>query len=251
MITGAPTPPGAVPQWFGNDPSRGSRGCTVGKVLTTLLTVVIAVGVSAGIWIVANLVFNQARNRWRAFNAMCFAAIGFLIGAVLAGNHLTLGSPSAEDGGFLAFIWLPVASAVVFAALGAFLERVDDPRQRLVVSTVSGVGHRRRHRSAHPRAVPTRPRRHGVDRLDRRRARPRRRARASCATVRWNGACSPARPLGFVLGGWGCATLGGGSVLSSIIASAVPLGTARRALRAHHATPMPSPGPASTCARGP
>ena len=71
------------------------------KVLTTLVTVVVAVGVSAGIWIVANLVFNQARNRWQAFSAMCFAAIGFLIGAVLSGNRLTVGSPSADQGGFL------------------------------------------------------------------------------------------------------------------------------------------------------
>ena len=27
---------------------------------------------------------------------------------VLSGNRLTIGSPSAEDGGFLTFIWLPL-----------------------------------------------------------------------------------------------------------------------------------------------
>ena len=47
----------------------GLWGCDVGKFFSTLVTVVVAVAVSAGIWIVANLIFNQAQRRWKLFNA--------------------------------------------------------------------------------------------------------------------------------------------------------------------------------------
>ena len=111
----------------------------MGKVFSTLVVVVVAVAASAGIWIVANLIFNLAKRRWQLFNTMVFAAIGFVLGAILSGNRLTIGSPSAESGGFLAFIWLPVVAALVFAVLGTVLEQVNEPRQRLLISAISGV----------------------------------------------------------------------------------------------------------------
>ena len=109
------------------------------KFLLTLLTVVIAVGVSGGLWVLANVVFNQARYRWRLFNALCFGAIGFILGAILSGNRLTIGSPSEESGGFLTFIWLPLAAMVVLAAIGMVLEQIEEPRQRLMASTIAGL----------------------------------------------------------------------------------------------------------------
>ena len=74
-------------------------GVKRGEVISTLVTVIVAVGVSAGIWILANVVFNQARRRWKTFNALVFAGIGFIVGALLAGNHLTVGSPGRRAGG--------------------------------------------------------------------------------------------------------------------------------------------------------
>lgn len=194
----------------------------MGKVISTLVTVVIAVVVSAGLWIVANLVFNQARHRWRTFNAMVFAAIGFLLGAVLAGNRLTLGSPTTEGGGgFLAFIWLPVVAAVAFGAIATLLERVDEPRVRLAISTVAGA------------AVGV-----VIGVLIREQYQPGLRIMPligwTAAGVVVGGLIAALRhrppakgvltggAIGFLLGGWGCAKLGDGSIVEAVIASAVP-----------------------------
>ena len=38
------------------------------KVRTTLTTVILAVAVSAGIWVGANMLFNQVRSQWVRFN---------------------------------------------------------------------------------------------------------------------------------------------------------------------------------------
>lgn len=191
------------------------------KFLTTLLTVVIAVGASAGIWILANIVFNQARGRWRLFNALCFAAGGLILGVLLAGNRLTIGSPTADEGGFVSFIWLPLIAMVAFALLGGVLEQVDDARQRLVIGTVAGVAVgvaiglliREQYYPALdvvPIAVYTAigvALGAGIGML---RKRP---PLTGALTV---GA------LGFAVGAWGGADLGDGSVVEAIIATAVP-----------------------------
>jgi alpha-glucoside transport system permease protein len=193
----------------------------VSKFLLTLLTVVIAVGVSGGLWVLANVVFNQARYRWRLFNALCFGAIGFILGAILSGNRLTIGSPSEESGGFLTFIWLPLAAMVVLAAIGMVLEQIEEPRQRLMASAIAGlvvgvaIGLLIREQywpaldlvtivvyTAIGIALGV-----GIDLL---RKRP-----------PLHGALTGAA-IGFLFGGWGGADLGDGSVVESIIASAVP-----------------------------
>lgn len=109
------------------------------KILTTLVTVAVAVGASAGIWILANVVFDQARRRWRLFNALIFAAIGFIIGALLSGNRLTVGSPTLEKGGFLPFIWLPLTAMVTSGVLGIVLEQMTDPIRRLALAVIAAV----------------------------------------------------------------------------------------------------------------
>ena len=105
------------------------------KVLSTLLTVLVAVGASALIWVAANMVFNQVRHQWRRFTAMAFAAVGFLVGVLLSGNRITKNS----QGGFLSWVWLPLLLAVIFAAIGVVLESTSDTRRRQGVGVSSGV----------------------------------------------------------------------------------------------------------------
>ena len=73
------------------------------KIRSTIVTVVIAVSVCAAIWIGANLLFDQARSRWQRFNTLWFATLGILLGVVLHGNGLTIGS----EGGVWSWILGP------------------------------------------------------------------------------------------------------------------------------------------------
>ena len=106
------------------------------KVRSTLITVLIAVSGSAAVWIGANLLFNQARNRWRLFSGLLFGVVGFLFGMILHGNLITVGSGE----GFLPWVLGPLVATAVFVALGLVLARTDEPRRRLVIGAAAGVG---------------------------------------------------------------------------------------------------------------
>jgi len=202
----------------------------VDKVISTLITVVVAVGASAILWIGANLVFNQARNRYQRFTALIFGAVGFLVGVVLHGNHVTVGSGD----GFLRWIWLPAAAAVVFAFVGIGLEQTSGATPRRVAGIVAGVvigvgvgllvrAERRPELDVVALAVWTlavalvgagisailNARRRSADHDTPRRSDP-----ANGALI--GGA------VGAVLGGWGSATIGTGSAAEAIVASALP-----------------------------
>jgi ABC-type sugar transport system permease subunit len=110
-------------------------GVFVKKVLSTLLTVIIAVGVSGSLWIGANLVFNQVRGNWRRFTAIAFGAIGFLVGVVVHGNRVTVGS----EGGFAQWVWLPLLLGIGFAAIGIALDLATEPRRRQIIGIVAGA----------------------------------------------------------------------------------------------------------------
>jgi alpha-glucoside transport system permease protein len=106
------------------------------KIRGTLITVVIAVGVSAAIWIGANLLFNQVRSRWQFFETVAFAIVGAIIGILLHGNLITISSGE----GFLSWVIGPLAGAAAFGAVGLLLARTDDPGRRRVIALVgSGV----------------------------------------------------------------------------------------------------------------
>ena len=107
----------------------------MGKIISTLVTVVVAVGAFAGLWVAANVLFNQVRYRWTFFSALALGTIGFLFGILLSGNRLTVGSV----GGFVNWVWLPIVLALVFAAVGVALAETDDLRRRMLVGTGSGV----------------------------------------------------------------------------------------------------------------
>jgi ABC-type sugar transport system permease subunit len=101
-----------------------------GKVRSTVLTVVIAVAGCAGIWIGANLLFDQARNRWQRFNTLWFGVLGVLLAIVLHGNGLTL----ASEGGVWSWLLGPLAGGAAFGAIGFLLAQTEDPGRRRIIS---------------------------------------------------------------------------------------------------------------------
>lgn len=116
-------------------------GDVVSKVASTLITVLIAVAGSAGIWIGANLLFNQVRHQWNRFNTIVFGAFGFVAGAVISGNRAIRGS--GEGDGTLAefgsWVWFPIVAAVVAALVGMLLAANDERPVRLAIG-VGGLG---------------------------------------------------------------------------------------------------------------
>ena len=218
------------------------------KVLSTVLVVVIAVAASAFLWIGANLVFNQVRRHFERFTALVFGAVGFALGAILNGNQLTRGSgggdqlwlncllgsrrigsrdcPWGEMGTTFVetaarWLWLPALMAVVFAVFGVVLGRATDPRQRLTIGIVAGA--------AIGVFVGVMMKEEYYPELN------------VVALVGWTlgialvgGLLSAARKralaggvitgaaIGWLLGSWGMADFGDGSLFESILAAAIP-----------------------------
>lgn len=187
------------------------------KVRSTLITVVIAVGVSAALWIGANLLFNQVRSRWQFFQTVAFAIVGAIVGILLHGNLITIGSGE----GFLSWVIGPLAGAASFGAIGLLLARTDDPAQRRlialagtgVVGLVVGVVIRETYQPGlDPVAIVA--------------------YTAIGAAIgaglslllkhRPVGGALIGAALGWLLGAWGAADLGDGSAATSIVASLVP-----------------------------
>jgi alpha-glucoside transport system permease protein len=116
-------------------------GDIAGKFVSTLITVVIAVAVSGGVWVGANLLFNQVRTAYVRYRALAWGACGFGAGVLFSGNQITAGSTS--DGGglssFGAWVWLPLVTAVAVGAVGAVLAVITEPLIRHVVGVI-GLG---------------------------------------------------------------------------------------------------------------
>ena len=116
-------------------------GDIAGKFLTTLITVVIAVAVSGGLWVGANLLFNQVRSSYVRYRALAWGACGFAIGVLLAGNRITVGATS--DGGriasFASWVWLPALAAIAVGIVGAALAIITASNIRLAIGA-AGLG---------------------------------------------------------------------------------------------------------------
>ncbi len=203
----------------------------MGKLMSTIVTVVVAVGLSALIWVLANLWFNQVRNNWDRFVGIVYGIVGFVLGVVLHGNHVLVFSEPSDDawddglvsdlGVFLQWFWPPLALGLLFAVLGTVVGRTTDARQRLMIATggftVIGVGlGALMDEDVRPDLAPG-PLigwtvagaviGGGISLL---------RKRAILGGALIGGA------VGWVLGGWGSADIGEGTIAESIIATAVP-----------------------------
>jgi ABC-type sugar transport system permease subunit len=205
----------------------------VGKVVSTLVTVILAVGISAAIWVGANLMFNQVRSRWVRFSALAFGTVGFLVGVLIHGNRATrfhsedafrwIWFPSGEVGveELLAWLWFPLLAGIAFAIVGVILAGTEDARRRLLIGTLFGA--------AIGVAIGVILDEASLPAID---IGPALGWTAGVAVVGaaisalrerppWHGALIGAA-IGWILGAWGLADLGDGSVGEAIVASAIP-----------------------------
>lgn len=111
------------------------------KLISTLITVVVAVSISGAIWVGANLLFSQVQRRWSRFSVIAGACVGFILGALLSGNRVLIFSDGA-DGGLLQigqFIWFPLVAALIAGIGGGLLSTMDRPGRRLAIGVGTGV----------------------------------------------------------------------------------------------------------------
>jgi alpha-glucoside transport system permease protein len=187
------------------------------KVRSTVITVLIAVAASAGLWIGANLLFDLVRSRWVQFNTIVFGIVGALLGITLHGNLITLGSGD----GFLTWVIGPLAGAIAFSALGLALASTDDPARRRVIAIgasaaiglVIGLVIRDTYQ---PGLDPVAIVAYTIGGVAV--------GAGISALLRHNpiGGALLGGALGWILGAWGAADLGDGTLFTSIIAALVP-----------------------------
>ncbi|MFZ9042821.1 MAG: carbohydrate ABC transporter permease [Ilumatobacteraceae bacterium] len=111
------------------------------KLLSTLITVTVAVGVSASIWVGANMIFNQVKRRWPLFSSLATGLSAGFVTLLLSGNRVTRYSGPGDGllGDLLYLLWLPVVVALAAGVVGFLLGTIDDPPRRILIGTV-GLG---------------------------------------------------------------------------------------------------------------
>jgi alpha-glucoside transport system permease protein len=107
------------------------------KLATTLLTVLIAVGVSGAIWAIANLLVNRLRETSTRATVVSRAVLGFVVAGLLSGNRLTQYSTTEPDAGIVRSVaqwaWLPVVTAALLFLVASVAERQTSRTRRLLV----------------------------------------------------------------------------------------------------------------------
>ncbi|MCP4308048.1 MAG: ABC transporter permease subunit [bacterium] len=123
------------------------------RIISTLISIVAAVGGSAGIFIGANKLFDLARNRFDVFGAVAGSLLGFLAGLLMWANRVVtfvegpiVGAP--EPTGFTAaidFVLMVVANTIVPTAIagigGWLITRVaEGEQQKKLILSVGTLG---------------------------------------------------------------------------------------------------------------
>ncbi len=105
------------------------------KVRSTVIGVLVAIFVSAGIFVAANKWFDVARTNWPAFTATTGAVTGTLFGVLLIGNRLVGLITSTADRSW----WLLPVIAGAGAATGYAYGRIERPMVKLAACVGGGL----------------------------------------------------------------------------------------------------------------
>lgn len=98
------------------------------RVISTLIRIIVAVGVSGALFVALNYIFSQATKRWRLFNVIVGAFLGLVYFGILDGNRL-LG-----DVGPTLIFW-PIVGAVATGIIFGILSGTTEPKMRMVLAT--------------------------------------------------------------------------------------------------------------------
>ena len=98
------------------------------RVISTLIRIIVAVGVSGALFVALNYIFSQATKRWRLFNVIVGAFLGLVYFGILDGNRL-LG-----DVGPTLIFW-PIVGAVATGIIFGVLSGTAEPKMRMGLAT--------------------------------------------------------------------------------------------------------------------
>ncbi len=115
----------------------------MGKLIWTIVSVVIAVGAFSALWVGANLLFSQVNEDFRRFSGLAGAIIGALFMAVIDGNNLITGiglrPATFEFGSLHIFLFWPVIGALLGGVTGVALSLRDEAVTRLAIGIGGGL----------------------------------------------------------------------------------------------------------------
>lgn len=98
------------------------------RVISTLIRIIVAVGVSGALFVALNYIFSQATKRWRLFNVIVGAFFGLVYFGILDGNRL-LG-----DVGPTLIFW-PIVGAVATGIIFGVLSGTTELKMRMGLAT--------------------------------------------------------------------------------------------------------------------
>lgn len=128
----------------------------MGKLLVTVISVLLAVSTFTALWIGVNLIFDQTTRNWSRFSALAGALVGFVVFSILHGNQLlthaggmestrealTWGldrDPSDFVANIVALMWWAIPGAGIGAVIGYLLSKATEAKQRLIIGLGAGL----------------------------------------------------------------------------------------------------------------
>ena len=105
------------------------------KLISTLIRILVVVGVSGGLFVVFNYIFSQATKRWRIFNVVAGGFLGLIYFGILDGNRL-LGEVGP------AMVFWPIIGAVAGGIVFGVLSDTQEPAMRfgIAAGSLAGIG---------------------------------------------------------------------------------------------------------------
>ena len=110
------------------------------QILSTFITVAIAVGLCGALWVLANQFVNRLRDTSSRATYFARALAGFLVAGLLSGNRLTQYSTAASGDSFVQsfaqWVWLPTATAFAVGISSWVAEQQSRLAQRVIVNVL-------------------------------------------------------------------------------------------------------------------
>ena len=119
---------------------------SLGRLISTIVTTVIAIGVVAAIWLTGNAIVSQASRRWPLFLALTWGLTAAVLFGLLRGNEVITALVAEEDpiafgagGGALGRLEWPIVGALIWGVGAAVIGLLQNRAARVAVGVSMGV----------------------------------------------------------------------------------------------------------------
>ena len=119
---------------------------SLGRLVSTIVTTLIAIGVVGGVWLVSNFVLSQARNRWTVFMGLSWALVAAALFGAMRGNQVITALFVEEDpiafgagAGFFGHIEWPLVGAAIWGGGAALMSTLPNRLVRVPIGIVMGL----------------------------------------------------------------------------------------------------------------